>query len=94
MVEDYWGPSQKMLGDMKFLDALKSYDKDNIPEHVIQCLKKIRQKYSLNPEFDPAVIKKVSVACEGLCRWVRAMDVYNRVNKVVAPKNQAEGSDS
>lgn len=43
-------------------------------------------RYTNNPEFDPAVIKKVSVACEGLCRWVRAMDVYNRVNKVVAPK--------
>ncbi|GFX52651.1 dynein heavy chain 3, axonemal [Trichonephila clavipes] len=41
MIEDYWGPSQKMLGDMKFLDALKSYDKDNIPEPIIQ---KIRQK--------------------------------------------------
>ncbi|XP_054711131.1 dynein axonemal heavy chain 3-like [Uloborus diversus] len=83
MIEDYWGPSQKMLGDMKFLDALKSYDKDNIPESIIQ---KIRQKFSSNPDFDPAVIKKVSVACEGLCRWVRAMDVYDRVNKVVAPK--------
>ncbi|XP_035226897.1 dynein heavy chain 3, axonemal-like isoform X2 [Stegodyphus dumicola] len=83
MIEDYWGPSQKMLGDLKFLDALKSYDKDNIPEPIIQ---RIRQKYCTNPDFDPAVIKKVSVACEGLCRWVRAMDVYNRVNKVVAPK--------
>ncbi|GFQ95725.1 dynein heavy chain 3, axonemal [Trichonephila clavata] len=83
MIEDYWGPSQKMLGDMKFLEALKSYDKDNIPEPIIQ---KIRQKFSNNPDFDPAVIKKISVACEGLCRWVRAMDVYNRVNKVVAPK--------
>ncbi|XP_071037846.1 dynein axonemal heavy chain 3 [Parasteatoda tepidariorum] len=40
MIEDYWGPSQKMLGDLKFLDALKAYDKDNIPEPVIQ---KIRQ---------------------------------------------------
>ncbi|GFX52644.1 dynein heavy chain 3, axonemal [Trichonephila clavipes] len=44
------------------------------------------QVFSNNPDFDPAVIKKISVACEGLCRWVRAMDVYNRVNKVVAPK--------
>lgn len=42
MFEDYWGPSQKMLGDLKFLDTLKSYDKDNIPEHIIQ---KIRLKY-------------------------------------------------
>ena len=28
MAEDYWGPSKKMLSDMKFLDSLKTYDKD------------------------------------------------------------------
>lgn len=27
MIEDYWGPSKKLLGDMKFLDGLKNYDK-------------------------------------------------------------------
>ena len=41
MVEDFWGPSQKVLGDFKFLDSLKTYDKDNIPGPVI---KKIREK--------------------------------------------------
>jgi dynein heavy chain len=41
MVEDYWGPSQKFLGDMKFLDKLKAYDKDNIAPAVI---KKIRDR--------------------------------------------------
>ena len=41
MIEDFWGPSQKVLGDMKFLDSLKSYDKDNIPPPII---KKIREQ--------------------------------------------------
>ena len=41
MVEDFWGPSQKLLGDFKFLDSLKSYDKDNINPQII---KKIREK--------------------------------------------------
>lgn len=41
MVEDFWGPSQKMLGDMKFLESLKNYDKDNIPPAI---MKKIRDK--------------------------------------------------
>lgn len=77
--EDYWGPSQKMLGDMKFLESLKNYDKDNIHPSI---MKKIRDKYIPDREFDPAVIAKVSSACEGLCRWVRAMDVYDRVIKV------------
>ncbi|CAH1793738.1 unnamed protein product [Owenia fusiformis] len=83
MIEDFWGPSQKLLGDLKFLDRLKAYDKDNIPAPVI---KKIREKYVSNPEFDPNLIKNASTACEGLCRWVKAMDVYDRVAKVVAPK--------
>jgi len=30
-IEDYWGPSKKMLGDMKFLESLLTFDKDNIP---------------------------------------------------------------
>lgn len=42
MVEDFWGPSQKMLGDLKFLESLKVYDKDNIPAAII---KKIREKW-------------------------------------------------
>lgn len=37
-------------------------------------------------EFDPERIKNVSTACEGLCKWVRAMEVYDRVIKIVAPK--------
>lgn len=41
MIEDYWGPSLKLLGDLKFLENLKAYDKDNIPPVVI---KRIREK--------------------------------------------------
>ena len=26
-IEDYWGPSKKMLGDMKFLEQLREFDK-------------------------------------------------------------------
>lgn len=42
--------------------------------------------YCSKAEFNPEVIKSASTACEGLCQWVRAMDVYDRVAKVVAPK--------
>jgi len=31
-------------------------------------------------------VKNASNACEGLCKWVRALDVYDRVIKIVAPK--------
>ncbi|KAL7390222.1 hypothetical protein ABVT39_017308 [Epinephelus coioides] len=85
MIEDFWGPSKKLLGDLKFLESLKAYDKDNIPAPHI---KKIRDKFINNPDFQPSVIKNVSSACEGLCKWVRAMEVYERVAKVVAPKKE------
>lgn len=41
MFDDYWGPSLKLISDMKFLEKLKSFDKDNIPAPI---MKKIREK--------------------------------------------------
>uniref|UniRef100_A0A7N6AS53 Dynein axonemal heavy chain 12 n=1 Tax=Anabas testudineus TaxID=64144 RepID=A0A7N6AS53_ANATE len=90
---DYWGPSKKLLGDMNFLRDLKEYDKDNIPVPVMQ---KIRSEYMTNPDFDPTIVAKASSAAEGLCKWIKAMEVYDRVAKVVAPKkaNLAEAQRS
>ncbi|XP_038668758.1 dynein heavy chain 12, axonemal [Scyliorhinus canicula] len=90
---DYWGPSKKVLGDMNFLRDLREYDKDNIPVAVMQ---KIRTEYLTNPDFDPQKVVKASSAAEGLCKWILAMEVYDRVAKVVAPKkarlNEAQRS--
>ncbi|KAK6177269.1 hypothetical protein SNE40_015399 [Patella caerulea] len=80
---DYWGPSKKLLNDMNFLSMLKEYDKDNIPVHVMA---KIRKEYIGNPEFDPVKVANASSAAEGLCKWITAMEIYDRVAKVVAPK--------
>ncbi|KAG9490480.1 hypothetical protein GDO78_006034 [Eleutherodactylus coqui] len=85
IIDDFWPSSKKMLGDMKFLDSLKEFDKDNIPSKVIA---QIRRDFISNPEFQSAVIKNVSSACEGLCSWVRAIEVYDKVAKIVAPKRQ------
>ena len=82
-IQDYWGPAKKLLGESKFLDKLRTYDKDNIEPRVI---KKIRDKYISDPNFEPAVVKKASIAAMGMCKWVRAMEAYDRVAKVVAPK--------
>ena len=79
---DYWEPGKKMLNDSKFLTSLLEYDKDNISPQVISNLK----PFMANPDFDPPKIKTASVACYGLCRWVRAMDKYDYVAKIVGPK--------
>ena len=76
-----------MLGDLKFLDSLREFDKDNIQPANIR---RIREKYIANPEFNPDIIKKVSSACEGLCRWVIAIEVYDKVIKVCLVKNNSQ----
>ncbi|KAH8377909.1 hypothetical protein KR093_007822, partial [Drosophila rubida] len=85
-VEDYWGPSKRVLSDMKFLDSLLNFDKDNIPPEV---MKKLQQRILSNEAFDPDKIKSASTACEGLCRWVIALSKYDVVAKIVAPKKIA-----
>lgn len=42
----------------------------------------IRQQYTSDPDFTPANAAKASSAAEGLCKWVHAMDSYDRVAKV------------
>ena len=86
MIDDFWKPSLRMLGDIKFLDSLLSYDKDNIPERIMT---KIRMTILTNPNFDPDKIRNASTACEGLCKWVFAVSEYDKVAKVVAPKKVA-----
>ncbi|GLI62391.1 hypothetical protein VaNZ11_005010 [Volvox africanus] len=88
-IPDYWEPSKKLLNDpTKFLESLFTYDKDNIPDHVI---KKI-EPYIQRDDFTPEAISKVSKACTSICMWVRAMYVYHNVALSVAPKRAALAS--
>lgn len=62
-IEDYWGPSKKVLNDIKFLEGLQNYDKDNIPPPV---MKKLMTTVMLDDGFVPEKIRTVSVAAEGI----------------------------
>ena len=105
-IDDWWTPAQGVLGQgvggKPLIDVLKGYDKDNIPQKVMDV---IRGKFATGGrlqggpgtfypyatadydlKFDPAAIAKSSTAAEGLCKWVLAMESYDRVAKIVAPK--------
>jgi dynein heavy chain len=84
---DYWGTAKATVlqNANKFMEQLKTYDKDNIPDEVI---KKIAP-YVASPDFTPKAIEKASKACTAICMWARAMDTYNRVAKQVEPKKKA-----
>lgn len=45
-------------------------------------MEKIRSEYVPLPEFDPVNVAKASSAAEGLCKWVLAMELYDRTAKV------------
>ncbi|CAE7766818.1 Dnah7, partial [Symbiodinium pilosum] len=85
MVDDFWPAAVKMISDMGFLQSLQTFDKDNIPPATI---KKIAE-YTVKDDFQPDRVLKVSTAAWGLCMWCRAMETYDRVAKVVAPKKES-----
>lgn len=71
-------------GESTFIKQLMNFDKDNISDRV---LKKIGS-YCSQSDFQPDIIGRVSGAAKSLCMWVRAMEVYGRVYRVVEPKKQ------
>jgi len=82
-LEDYWQTARtNLLDDWGFLDRLIRYDKDNIPESIILRL----DDFVSNDELRPENIRRVSVAAEGLCMWVRAMHTYHNIAKQVLPQ--------
>jgi dynein heavy chain, axonemal len=84
-IDDWWAPSKEVLGDTKFMDNLLNFDKDNISPAAIKLIAVL----TVMPEFQPAAVEKQSKAATGICKWVRAMEIYDRVAKVVEPKRIA-----
>ena len=64
-------PNLHPPGEQNFIKSLIHFDKDNISDKV---LKKIGA-YCAQPDFQPDIIGRVSLAAKSLCMWVRAMEV-------------------
>ena len=73
-----------LSGEQNFIKQLINFDKDNMSDRV---LKKIGT-YCSQADFQPEIIGRVSLAAKSLCMWVRAMEVYGRIYRVVEPKRQ------
>uniref|UniRef100_A0A8C3P4G2 Dynein axonemal heavy chain 2 n=1 Tax=Chrysemys picta bellii TaxID=8478 RepID=A0A8C3P4G2_CHRPI len=69
--EPTWAEAKRQLGEATFIKQLINFDKDNISDKV---LKKI-SGYCSQPDFQPDIIGRVSLAAKSLCMWVRAMEV-------------------
>ncbi len=82
MEENYWPTCVKMIGESNFLQSLQDYDKDNIEPARLKPIKAMWD----DEDFQPARAAQASKAAAGLCSWARAMEIYDRVAKEVAPK--------
>lgn len=51
-------------------------------ELQVPVMHTIRNEFMTNPDFDPSKVANASSAAEGLCKWITAMEVYDRVAKV------------
>ncbi|XP_063786889.1 dynein axonemal heavy chain 2 [Pseudophryne corroboree] len=80
--EPTWAEAKRQLGEPNFIKQLINFDKDNISERI---LKKIGQ-YCVLTDFFPDIVGRVSLAARSLCMWVRAMEMYGRIFRVVEPK--------
>lgn len=82
-IPHYWDTAQKYLlkAPRVLLETLKKYDRDNIPERVIQRI----EPYVKREDFQVKKIADVSTACRAICMWVHAMYNYHQVSKTVQP---------
>jgi dynein heavy chain, axonemal len=71
-------------GDSNFINSLKDFDRDNIPDKVLRKI----NKYTADPDFMPDKVGSVSGAAKSLCMWVRAMELYGQIFRVVQPKRE------
>ncbi|XP_075229380.1 dynein heavy chain at 16F [Lycorma delicatula] len=79
-----WQSAKIVLGDINFLKKLQEYDKDHIPDSLLRKLK----DFIDHPEFLPDIVATQSKVCKSICMWVRAIDTYAKVYRVVEPKRK------
>ena len=79
-----WLPAQKAMTDIKFLEKLKKYEKDSIPQDILNAVNKLGVNNS--EIFNTARITNSNRAAGGLAKWCQALFRYAEALKVVRPK--------
>ena len=77
--------SKKMMNRPKFLDELKTFDRDTITDETCELM----APYLEMDDFDRETASRASGDIAGLCDWCKAMVEYYFIAKFVAPKIEA-----
>ncbi|KAG5489970.1 hypothetical protein JKF63_00089 [Porcisia hertigi] len=80
---DFWVTAKEQLlnNPNLLLQRLIQYDKENIPDKLIQAVMPLVK----SEDFTPKKIAGASQACAAMCQWTHAMVRFYEVNKKVAP---------
>ncbi|KAG8470448.1 hypothetical protein KFE25_008869 [Diacronema lutheri] len=81
-LEASWSLALPMMGKSTFLEDIMHFDRDAINDETVELL----HPYISAEDFTYDDAKKASGNVAGLCTWVRAMDMYTTIAKVVKPK--------
>ena len=84
-VEDYWGPSKRIMGEPKFVDELNAFEKDDINA---KTMKLIRDKNINNKDESKISMGAVDAVAKCLHKWLLAIESYDKIAKSVAPKKE------
>lgn len=85
MLVDYWPSANRMLNGthhIRFIQDLRQVSQRNLP---VELMHLIRREYLSSPLFNLSSIGRVSADAAQLARWLIAVDVFDRVIKVVKP---------
>jgi len=79
MADDYWPSAVAMLSEPDFLQALRTFDKRNVPQGILDKVATFTSREDCQAER----LVLVSRAAWRLHMWVRAVEVYARAGKAV-----------
>jgi hypothetical protein len=81
-----WRAAKVTIGGVdKFLEQLQQFDKDNIPDAVLERVRPIVMHRNFTREF---IIQK-SAAAAGICEWARNVVIYHEIYREIEPKRLA-----
>lgn len=88
-IEDYWGPTKKLLSNSNFINMLIHFDRENIEAKTLRILK---EEFFDNPQFTYEEMLKVSKAAAGFYKWIKGTVTYSEISKqVTAQRVEIEG---
>lgn len=76
-----WKTAQRALADMKFLDRLRTFDREHVSEKTLQKVKSLTK----HPDFNIDRMSKASKAAGGLAKWCKAIREYAESVLIVRP---------